>query len=239
MEGLAWASFQSTRSTLFSRDKTFSVGTTALGPSGCVYFSSSRIGPHGPVLLCQMTKHMLSIPASKWTVLLVFWVLLNTLLQTVLCIWHHLISSWCLLHTSSFSEGSQAGSCLAGLILPLSLEQLCVDPYLFARQSKRKLITRMGQDWLFWQTLCWFNHSTKTEKNILYLCQNKKLRKFKMFIYFPNRSPSLSKVETFPSVREHKLGTICKQYLLVMLQWKSNITKLTFCNAIYWLWEIF
>jgi len=74
-----------------------------------------------------------------------------------------------------FFRGLPGWELAAGLILPLPLEQLCVDCCLSARQSKGKRIIRMGPDWLFWQTLCWVNHSTEPERNILYFYQKKKL----------------------------------------------------------------
>lgn len=44
----------------------------ALGPSGCVFLSSSRIRPYDPILPCEMTKSMLSIATCKRTVCLGF-----------------------------------------------------------------------------------------------------------------------------------------------------------------------
>lgn len=63
----------------------------------------------------------------------------------------------------------------AGLKLTLPLEKHFLDPCVFARQTKGKWINLIGPDRLFWKILCWVHHSTKSERNTLYFCQNKKL----------------------------------------------------------------
>lgn len=100
-----------------------------------------------------------------------FWTCLCRLLSANGTTW--LIDSCSLLHIS-LSEDSQPGSCLKDWNLHFPLEKHFLDSYVFARQTKGKGINTMGQDWLFWKTLCWVHHSTKSERKILYFCQNKK-----------------------------------------------------------------
>lgn len=147
----------------------------ALHPSGCGSFSSRRIGQYGTVLPCQMTKPMLSISTCKWTLHLGFLGLTKHLSPD--CSLEMALPDQFLTPPSHllFFRGLAGWELPAGPILPLPLEQLCVDPYLFARRSKGKWKTTMGPGWLFWQILCWVDHSTKPERNILYFCQNKKL----------------------------------------------------------------
>lgn len=139
-----------------------------------------------------------------------------------------------LLHASSFSEDSQAavspGKTSCGLT--------CLCP--FQREMNHQDGTKLV---ILANSVLGPSFYKNRGNHFILLLKSKicfPLGNLKFLVYFvPDRSSNFSKVDTFPGFRQDKLGTNGKQHILVMPQWKSNIAKLTLCNAIYFLWDTF